>query len=139
MTPTKRSLPILLITLALLAAACDGQEPAGASDAEAAEFRAAVDGLCQTASSLGQNKVSEALKIFGDRSHAYLHELADDLAKRDRAAAAKLLETKQAVEIALRDPSFYGRPEIARRFRDLHNTLLRAAKVMGLPQVGCGA
>jgi hypothetical protein len=138
MRPMMRSLPILL-AVALLAAACDGQEAAGASDAEVAEFRAAVDGLCQTASSLGQNKVAQALQIFGDRTHGYLHDLADDLAKRDRAAAAKLLKTKVAVEIALRDPSFYGRPEIARRFRDLHNTLLRAAKVMGLPQVGCGA
>lgn len=138
MRPIMRSLPILL-AVAVLAAACDGQEPAEASDAEVAEFRAAVDGLCQTASSLGQNKVSQALHIFGDRTHGYLHDLADDLAKRDRAAAAKLQETKVAVEIALRDPSFYGRPEIARRFRDLHNTLLRAAKVMGLPQVGCGA
>jgi hypothetical protein len=133
-----RSLPILLV-VALLATACDGQEPAGASEAEVAEFRAAVDGLCQTASSLGQNKVSQALQIFGDRTHGYLHELAADLEERDRPLAARLLETKQAVEIALRDPSFYGRPEIARRFRDLHNILLRAAKVMGLPQVGCGA
>lgn len=138
MRPIMRSLPILL-AVALLAAACDDQEAAGASDAEVAEFRAAVDGLCQTASSMGQNDVSQALQIFGDRTHAYLHDLADDLLTRDRALAAKLQETKVAVEIALRDPSFYGRPEIARRFRDLHNTLLRAAKVMGLPQVGCGA
>lgn len=136
MRPVTR-LPILL-ALALLAAACEGEEPAGASEAQVAEFRAAVDGLCQTASSLGQNKVSEALQVFGDQTHGYLHELADDLAKRDRTVAAKLLETKQSVEQALRDPSFYGRPEIARRFRELHNTLLRAAKVMGLPQVGCG-
>jgi hypothetical protein len=132
-----RSFPILL-AVALLAAACDGQEPAGASDAEAAEFRAAVDGLCQTASSLGQNKVSEARQVFVDQTHTYLHDLIEELEERNRELAGRLHETKVAVEIALRDPSFYGRQEIARRFRELHNTLLRAADVMGLPQVGCG-
>ena len=138
MAPTARAISALLALVALLAAACGG-EPERASAAEVKEFRSAIDGLCQTATSLRQENVPEAIDIFTDRTHAYLHELVDALQKENRALAARLLEAKQAMETALKDPSFYGRKEVARRFGELHNTLLRVAEVMGLPQVGCSA
>jgi hypothetical protein len=40
---------------------------------------------------------------FFDQSHDDLHELADEAAGDDRAAAAELLEAKEAVEADLED------------------------------------
>jgi hypothetical protein len=126
------------LALAFLAAACtDGSSEA--SQAEIDEYRNAVDGLCQTAATLRQEGPSAAIDRFVDQTHGYLHELIDRVEPLDRAAAAELLETKQRVEIALRDPSFYGKKEVAKRFTDLHNAMARAGAVVGLPRVGCGA
>lgn len=47
--------------------------------------------------------VEQARAAFLDEAHAPLHVLADDVAARDRGAAADLLETKQAVESRLEE------------------------------------
>jgi hypothetical protein len=47
--------------------------------------------------------VDQARATFLDEAHAPLHVLADDVASRDRGAAADLLEAKQAVESRLEE------------------------------------
>jgi hypothetical protein len=126
------------LALAVLAPACtDGSSEA--SQAEIDEYRRAIDGLCQTAATLRQEGPSAAIDVFVDQTHGYLHELIDKVEPLDRDAAAELLETKQRAEIGLRDPSFYGKKEVAKRFTDLHNAVAWAGSVVGLPKVGCGA
>ncbi|MFP5319172.1 MAG: hypothetical protein ACLGI2_12890 [Acidimicrobiia bacterium] len=53
-------------------------------------------GLCQARAEASQPEA--AREIFFDRVHQPLHQLAAEAAGADRAAAAKLLEAKQAVE-----------------------------------------
>jgi hypothetical protein len=136
MDALRRALPLLLV-VAVAGAACeDGPQ---ASEAEVDEFRAAVDGLCQAASFLGQRQVPEAVRVFQNRTHQYLHQLIARVEPLDRAASSDLLEAKHAMEIALPDPTFYGEKEVGRRLEELHQALLRAGAVVGLPEVGCGA
>lgn len=137
-SPVHRLAP-LVVAAATLATACGGEETPEASAADAREFRAAVEGLCQTANTLRQGDVSDAVRTFGDRTHVYLHDLIDRVEPRDRAAATALLEAKHRMEVALKNPDFYGEEETADRFTDLHNAMVRAGAVLGLPEVGCGA
>lgn len=137
-SPVHRLAP-LVVAVATLAAACGGEDAPEASPAEVREFRAAVEGLCQTANTLRQGDVSAAVRTFGDRTHMYLHDLIDRVEPRDRAAATELLEAKHRMEVALKNPDFYGQEETAERFTDLHNSMVRAGGMLGLPEVGCGA
>jgi hypothetical protein len=138
MRPIMRSLPILL-AVALWAAACDDQEAAGASEAEVAEFRAAVDGLCQTEAFAQLEQYSSARQTFADQSHQYLHDVAARLQDQDPDITGTLLEAKQQVETGLKDPAFYGTEELVRRLVALQEALGRAGAVLGLPEAGCGA
>ena len=129
----------LVVALATVAASCGGDDAPQASDAEIQEFRSAVDGLCQSANTLGRGETSAARRTFGNQTHAYLHELIDRVEPLDRAAATELLEAKHAVEALLKDPAFYGDKEASKRLDDLHNAMIRVGAVVGLPEVGCGA
>jgi hypothetical protein len=141
MRPAVRSLPILLFSVALLAAACGAGETAetGSRTAETARFLGALDGLCQTQAFAQQRQYSEARQTFQDQSHQYIHDLAARVQPQDAAAAGTLLETKQQVETALRDPSFYGPEEVDRRVVALQDALRGAAAVLGVQGAGCGA
>lgn len=59
---------------------------------------AALRGLCDAREELVGDDVEAAGAAFFDRSHAPLHDITDRLAERNRAAAADLLEAKEAVE-----------------------------------------
>ena len=54
--------------------------------------------LCRSSAAAGSGDVSGAMRIFGDTVHGRLHDLAQETAASDRAAAARLLQVKQAVE-----------------------------------------
>jgi hypothetical protein len=141
MTPTERSLPLFLITLALLAGACGAQQTTetGASTAEVARFLAAMDGLCQTQAFVEVQQYSSARQTFLDQSHQYLHDLAARLQREDPGAAGTLLETKQQVEVGLGDPGFYGSEELVMRILALQDAVRGGGASLGLPEAGCGA
>jgi hypothetical protein len=82
----------LALTVAL--AACDDD----GSSAPASRWARAVAGLCASAGDARAGDVDDARDTFFDQSHDDLHELADEVADDDRAAAADLLEAKEAVE-----------------------------------------
>jgi hypothetical protein len=85
----------LVLAAALVLSACEG-DPPPAPDRREDRWLAAVDGLCGALTSAQDPEAAEG--AFQDRSHATLHEIADELQKADRQAAAKLLEAKNLVE-----------------------------------------
>ncbi|HEX2064101.1 MAG TPA: hypothetical protein VHE80_06740, partial [Acidimicrobiales bacterium] len=72
---------------------------AGSRHVEASgDYARAYAGLCTARSAARSGEVASAGNAFSDRAHQPLHELAARAAERDRAAAGRLLEAKQAVE-----------------------------------------
>lgn len=65
----------------------------------------AYAGLCSTRSAARSGDVAAARDAFFDQVHQPLHELAAETAARDRAASARLLEAKEAVEAGLSQAS----------------------------------
>lgn len=78
----------------------DNDEGAQATDVDD-RYAHAVDGLCDSRQDLADGNVAPATESFFDSAHAPLHEIADRLSDRDRAAAADLLEAKQAFEAGI--------------------------------------
>lgn len=88
-----------LVVIAL--SACSSTESAPA--APTSRFRSAFVGLCQARQQAGD--AASARATFFDESHQALHELAIELEGTDRGDAARLLEAKARVEVALDRPS----------------------------------
>lgn len=83
----------LVIVLAVAAVAATRDDPAPPSP-----YADAHAGLCDSRRLAGNGDADGARRAFFDRSHAPLHRLAADAGESDRAAAARLLEAKNAVE-----------------------------------------
>lgn len=123
-----RLAPALLLALSLAQAACSaGTEDPATQD----EFSMAAEGLCRTADVA--DDPTAARKVFYDTVHQPLHQLADDTAAEDRAAAAALLEAKQRVEAAL-DASD---PSLAAAVDDLVDATSRALATLDRPEPDC--
>lgn len=58
------------------------------------------DALCDAADQAASGDADRSRRTFLDGAHQPLHQLAADTAEHDRAAAADLLEAKEAVESA---------------------------------------
>lgn len=93
-------------------------------------YQEAVTALC-TAVEAGPDEAGER---FFDRVHGPLHVLADDVAEKDRGAAADLLEAKQEVEVAL-DPDAGG--DLTREFGRLLESTLAALTVLEVEVETC--
>ena len=127
------------IALALVGlAACGGADGETASSAGGLgdRLQTAAQGLCDALGLANDGDVPGASEAFENRSHAFLHELADRLGRTDRAAAAELLEAKQVVEAALADPSTDA-AEVADVIDRLRGELGRAAEAAELPSPSC--
>ncbi len=79
--------------------------------------------LCAARHAAAGGDVGEARRIFADRAHHALHELAATTSEHDRAGAARLLEAKEAVEGGLAQAS----PELVRDLDRLISVATRAA------------
>jgi hypothetical protein len=123
-----------LAGLVLFAAGCASTGASG----RAAPLDEAVDGLCRATGLARGGDVEAASEVFQDRSHEYLHVLADDLMDQDRAAAARLLEAKQRVEAVFADPGSADPVQTADLLGDLQSALAEAATAAGLDPSGCG-
>lgn len=109
------------ITLALGGFTFLGTEDDHDAQAAAADprYATAVAGLCETSDLLSADDIGAALTAFFDESHIVLHDVADRLAERDRAGAAALLESKQAVEAGFEQPEFAVIDKLQRDLDDL--------------------
>lgn len=90
----------VMLVVGALAVALAGCGDDGSS-APASRWTRAVAGLCAAAGEARAGDVDDARATFFDQSHDDLHELADEAAGDDRAAAAELLEAKEVVEADL--------------------------------------
>lgn len=70
-------------------------------------YVSAVTGLCE-ARRVASAEPEEAVRLFQDRVHVPLHDIAAQVEEADRAAAAKLLEAKQEVEAEIEEGSLEG-------------------------------
>lgn len=95
-----------------------------------------LDPLCR-ARDRATADADEARRIFLDEAHGPLHVLADEVAARDRAAAADLLETKQAVESRLEDLPL-DEALLARDLESLIEATVHALAVVEAESAGCG-
>ena len=136
MRSAARALSSAILVAALLSA-CGGGGEAG--DARDADFRSAMDGLCQAETYVSQQEYRAASDVFQGEAHEYLHQLAAELQEKHPAVAGSILEAKEQVETSFRDPSFYGPEEIVRRIGELRAALARGGEVLGLEGAGCAA
>ncbi|MGH9051135.1 MAG: hypothetical protein ACRDY4_15510, partial [Acidimicrobiia bacterium] len=104
--------------------------------APASRWARAVAGLCAAAVHARDGAVDDARATFFDQSHDDLHELADETAGDDRAAAAELLEAKEAVEADLAAAS----AALADDLDALVDATRAAVRATGAPvPAGCGS
>ena len=127
---TRALLAGIALAVALTGCGDDG------SSAPASRWARAVAGLCAAARHARAGDVDDARTTFFDQSHDDLHQLADETAGDDRAAAANLLEAKETVEADLEDSS----GSLADDLDILVETTRAAIRATGAPvPAGCGA
>lgn len=107
-------------------------------EAEALPLELAFQGLCEARTLAASGDVLGASDLFQDRSHAYLHELADRVSASDRDAAAGLLEAKQALEAQLAIPDAANPQAVAGSISALETAFGDAAESAGFPRPVCG-
>ncbi len=124
-----------LVLGSVLAVALTGCGDDGSSS-PASRWTRAVAGLCAAADEARAGDVDDARATVFDQSHDDLHELADEAAGDDRAAAADLLEAKESVEADLEDPS----ASLADHLDTLVDATRVAIRATGAPvPAGCGS
>lgn len=132
-----------ILALALLAlVSCGSTGPSATvepiEEAEALPLQLAFQGLCDAATLAQAGDVQSAADMYEDRSHAYVHELADRVSGSDRDAAARLLEAKQIVEAQLANPDVANPQVVAGALSGLEAALADAAEAAGFERPGCG-
>jgi hypothetical protein len=119
------------IVLVVLCGAC-GRGPVGPrGEVPVRPEEVAFRGLCAAEEAARAGDIPEARRFFFDRSHEYLHELADRVSKSDRAVAAALLEAKERVE-SLIEGSDAHRRDLADALVELQRSMREAFRVVGL-------
>lgn len=91
--------------MAVLTAAgpgCGSAEDEGAPSGELPSSQAYL-GVCRALVAARDDDAAGARTIFQNEAHGPLHELSDRVDDEDRAIAARLLESKNAVESAVAD------------------------------------
>lgn len=121
-----------LLALTLAAGACGGAGGKGAG-----RYDAVIEALCEAEAAGEAGDATAAEAAFEDRAHDGLHALAAEVQERDRAAAARLLEAKQAVESALRGGG--PAPDLGALLGDLEEAARAALGALEMEVVGCEA
>lgn len=124
----RRRLPATVAVIATLAAACSGSA-ARSGDPPADAYRAMREGLCASLGHAEDRDPATAGRAFRGQVHQALHVLADATSEIDRAAAARLLETKQQVRSSLHRHD----PDLPRHLRDLITATRTALSAVGQP------
>jgi hypothetical protein len=126
-----------LVVAALVAVGCRATEPAAESRSPRGQrLQAASQGLCDAQVLVSDGKISDAAEVFEERTHAFLHELADEVQDVDRGAAARLLEAKERLEEALAAPRT-DPGGVAEIITELQRAVSGAASAVDLPTPLC--
>ncbi len=108
------------------------------NQAEALPLQIAFQGLCDARTLAEAGDAQGAADTFLSRSHAELHTIADRLSASDRDAAARLLEAKQRVEVAIDNPATASPEIVAGQISALEAEVAVAAEHLGLNPPVCG-
>lgn len=95
----------LLAVSAVTLAACGGKPEAGPAASPPPRLAAALEGLCRAVGLAGEGNVEEAGRVFEDRAHAYLHELAARGAEVAPEPTGRMLEAKERAEAMFANPA----------------------------------
>ena len=110
------------------------EDPSDASTAGEG-FAHVVPALCRARDNAATD-TGDSRRIFLDEAHAPLHVLADEVATTDRAAAADLLEAKQAVEADLEEEAIVT-GELERDLEALIDATIAASTALGVEVGTC--
>lgn len=106
-------------------------------EADAIPLQIAHQGVCNARTLAEAGDLWGAANEFATKTHAFLHEFADRLSATDRAAAARLLEAKEAVEAQLNSPDSADPALTMGALSGLQAALADAAEVEGFPRPAC--
>lgn len=95
----------------------------------------ALDGICAAVDLSMRNRVRGAATVFENEAHDQLHVIAAKVEKKDRAAAARLLETKELVEAAFRERE--RAPRVTRLLERLQRAAATAARILDEEFAAC--
>lgn len=112
---------VVLVGGAFLASAVRSDDTAESSAA-----RRTYQEVCAARDAAASGRTREATRLFLDRAHGPLHDLAADAADVDRAVAGRLLEAKNVVETVIEE-----RRAIAAPLGDLADATLQAVQTLG--------
>ncbi|MBW3548955.1 MAG: hypothetical protein KY452_12610 [Actinobacteria bacterium] len=88
-----------LVVLATVSAACGGGDQG--PDQSTGRYGSTYEALCQASEAARQGDAEAAERVFFDRAHQPLHQLAAEVSDIDRTVAARLHEAKAATEAGL--------------------------------------
>ncbi|MBL8778327.1 MAG: hypothetical protein JNK12_20480 [Acidimicrobiales bacterium] len=111
---------VVAASFGIAALSFDGEEPPSTATASAVH-----EAVCDALREARAGDAGAASRTFTNGAHEGLHQLAADTSDQDRAAAAELLEAKQAVESALIGPA----GQLATDLEELAPTVRRALDV----------
>lgn len=112
---------VVLVGAALLASAVRSD-----GSAESPAARRIYHEVCAARDAAASGRDPQATRLFLDRAHGPLHDLAADAAEVDRAAAGRLLEAKNAVETVIEE-----RRPLAAPLDDRADETLGALRTLG--------
>ncbi|HEX2030609.1 MAG TPA: hypothetical protein VHL78_04305 [Actinomycetota bacterium] len=123
-----RTVPALLV---VALAACGGEPEARPDPSPAPRLAAALDGLCRAVGLASEGDVDGAGRLFQDRTHAYLHELADRGSDAAPEPTGRLLEGKERAEAAFAGPG-PSDPVIVQYLVDIDQAAREVARELGM-------
>jgi hypothetical protein len=94
------TIAVLVAVVATGGAGCGSAEDEGAPSGELPSSQAYL-GVCRALLAARNGDAARARTVFENDAHGPLHELSDQVDEENRAIAARLLESKNAVESAV--------------------------------------
>lgn len=121
-----------VIPALVVLAACAGRPEAVPRASPPGRLVAALDGLCEAIGLAGRGSGDQARRVFEDRTHAFLHELAADGSDAAPEPTGSLLEAKERAEAAFARPGPID-PAITQLLVDVDQATRDLARNLGMP------
>lgn len=128
----RRAAAVASLVAAVLLSSCGGEETDGVAGSRGQRWRDAVAALCAAAES---GDPQEANRIFLDRAHAALHEIADAATDADPEAATTLFRAKSRVEADLEQGA--DAATLRMHLLELADATVEALASLGVETAGC--
>lgn len=121
----------IVAVAAVTLAGCGGEAETQPDASPPAPLAEALDGLCRALGLVGEGNVDEAARVFEDRAHVYIHELAAEGAEVAPEPTGRLLEAKDRAEAVFAHAPQTD-PAVAQHLVDLDQAAREVARKLGL-------